>query len=190
MQWSATPHTGISSINPAEARVIRESESETLRRTRRVERSAHQNRPEAAGASISRPGEAVERREGSKPEVSRKHIGNDVGFSTSTPMPISAAPSDPTSSDRAPESRNTPRAEIASSQKETRGAKKRSSSHPVPIRPSRLAAPMIDTANAPPLVDTPRSVSSAAKCVMAPFWLMELRTTATITQKARERRPS
>lgn len=64
-------------------------------------------------------------------------------------------------------------------------------SQPVTNRPARLAPPIAETASAAPPAETPRSVSSAAICVMEPFCATELmKSTDTRIQNTRERNPS
>src|SRR5580704_12248560 len=104
---------------------------------------------------------------------------------------MQAAPATPVSMEREPDNRNAPRAAIASRQKETRGAKNRSSSQPVKRRPAKAAPPIAEAANAAFAGEIPRSVSSAESCATDPFWAMEQRNnTVAIIQKSREPRPS
>src|ERR1700722_15529762 len=107
------------------------------------------------------------------------------------PNPMSAAAPMPSGSDRAPASKNVPSAESANRQTPTRGAKNRSSSHPVSRRPDKIAPPMADTAKAALAAEIPRSVSSAERWGITPFLLMEMRnSSATMIQKIRDRTPS
>src|SRR5215813_3993702 len=72
----------------------------------------------------------------------------------------------------------------------TCGPKNRSSSHPPRILPSRLDPPSMDEHSAAFPAVRPRSVSSADRCGIAPFMLIELtKGIAVIIQKAKDRRP-
>src|SRR4029077_5231881 len=99
--------------------------------------------------------------------VKPKSVENDPGpkdrergdgvtsASPPTPKPISMAASAPAASECAHESTKVPSAAAISSAKATRPAKNRSSSHPVTMRPRRLAPPIAESAIAAPDAGTP-----------------------------------
>src|SRR5260370_23863789 len=103
---------------------------------------------------------------------------------------MSAAATQPGGKLFARPSRKMPAAVIRFTARATRAPNNRSSSQPTPILPTKLEPPSIDAHHAAFLGVIPRSVSNADRCVIAPFMLMELtKRTATIIQKAGERRP-
>ena len=72
----------------------------------------------------------------------------------------------------------------------TRGAKKRSRSHPVKTLPSRLALASNDAKRAAREAVRPRSVKRAERRVIEPFILIELTKRVAVTiQNGEERRP-
>src|SRR5882724_4634927 len=113
-----------------------------------------------------------------------------MAASPPAPRPMSAAARQPAGKLFARARRKIPDAVDRLITKATRAPKNRSNNQPTPTRPSRLEPPSIDAHSAAPLAVIPRSVNKADIWVIAPFMLIELtHRTATIIQKAKERRP-